>query len=119
MKVASTVSRLPVVLAAVSIALVVLDGGVYLGLIYAQDDDGPTWWFVAGLIVAIALAVGTIRRAGPGAVVMAIVSVIILLVLGALGILSVGLPLLLAGIMMMVVAALRLRTRSAPVSTAR
>jgi hypothetical protein len=50
---------------------------------------------------------------------MGIVGGLILLVMGWLAIFSIGLPLLVAGILMLIVAVMRLRARSVPVTTAR
>jgi hypothetical protein len=116
--VARTAPGLSVILAAVSIALVVAVGGLYLGVMYWEGDT-PKWWVVIGLLGAIVVGLGTIWRTGPGSVAMGIVGGLILLVMGWLAIFSIGLPLLVAGILMLIVAVMRLRARSVPVTTAR
>src|SRR4051794_14616851 len=119
MTVARATSRLSVVLVAVSISLVVADGGIYLGFILEQDEGGPAWWFVVGLLIVIVLELGTLRRTGPHSVALGIAGGVILLGLGVLGIFSVGLPLLAAGILLLVAAPMRSRAGSAPVPTVR
>lgn len=112
---AGTARHVSVGLASVSVALVVAVGGVYLWLIHRQHEGGPAWWFVAGLCVVVILGLGSLFRAAPGPAVMELVGGAVLLVLGVLGIFSVGLPLLVAGILMLIAAAPAIASRSAPV----
>jgi hypothetical protein len=110
---ARNAGRVSIGLVAASVTLVAADGGIYLWLIHHQDDGGPVWWFVAGLCVVIVLGLGSFLPALPRPV-AALVGGVILLALGILGIFSVGLPLLVAGILMLAGAALRSRASAAP-----
>lgn len=100
-------------LASGSVALVVAVGGVYLWLIDRQEAS-PAWWFVAGLCVAVILGLGSIFWVAAGRAIMAGVGGVILLVLGVIGIFSVGLPLLVAGILMLIAAPLQVRASATP-----
>lgn len=71
---------------------------------------------VAGLCVVIVLGVGSLLPAIPGPVALLLVGGVMLLALGILGIFSVGLPLLLAGIVMLTAAATRSRASAVPAS---
>jgi hypothetical protein len=85
--------------AAITLIMIV----VYLGLIARQGDD-PAAWFVAGLAVAAVLAgygaVGRARGRRPAL----LAAGALLLVLGLLGILSIGLPIIAAGVLAIVAA---------------
>ncbi|MDN5789988.1 MAG: hypothetical protein L0H25_03865 [Micrococcales bacterium] len=98
-----------------SVVLVVADGATYLWLIHRQHEGGPAWWFVAGLCVVVILGIGGLFRIVPGPGVTWMVGGAMLLVLG---IFSVGLPLLVAGVLMLIAAALRLRAGTASMSQA-
>lgn len=101
MKIARSVRRLSVGLVLASVALVAADGGGYLWVIHRQHGDGPAWWFVAGLGIVIILGLGSVLRVVPRPVVLRVISAVILLVLGVLGIFSFGLPLIVAGVLML------------------
>lgn len=75
-------------------------GGLYLWLIASQDAGSPAGWFVAGLSAGIALGVGSLVRSIPGAAVLGFVGGAVLTAMGVVGILSVGLPLLRAELLM-------------------
>jgi len=90
--------------AAVAAGLALLMDGVYLWLIHDQGNS-PAIWFVAGLAVAALLAGYGALRAAPGRRPALIASAVLLLGLGLLGILSIGLPIVLAGVLAIVAAA--------------
>ncbi len=92
-------------LAAVAVAITVADGGIYLWLISQQRSDAPAGWFVAGLCAAILLGAYGILRKAPWQGAALRVGGAILVVLGVLGILSVGMPLLGAGLLLWIAAA--------------
>lgn len=106
---ARNAGRVAIGLVAVSVTLAAADGGLYLWLIRQEDDGGPVWWFVAGLCVVIVLGLGSFLPAVPGRVASLLAGGVVLLALGVLAIFSVGLPLLLAGILMLAGAAMRSR----------
>jgi hypothetical protein len=84
------------VLAAVAAALAAAVLAAYFAIMSSQDDS-PAWWFVALLVVALAgLAYGTTSGPGRGPVLTS--AAVLALLLGLLGLLSIGLPLLLAGV---------------------
>ena len=71
--------------------------GALVAITRAQGES-PAWWFVALLLVAATgLGYGTTRGVRRGAVLTAASG--LLMVLGLLGILSIGLPLLFAGVL--------------------
>src|SRR3954447_26113517 len=83
--------------------LAVIMIAVYLVLI-AQQDGEPALWFVAGLAAGAVLAgYGAVRDRPPALIAAAV----ILLALGLLGILSIGLPIIAAGILAIIAAARR------------
>ncbi|GAA2628514.1 hypothetical protein [Paractinoplanes durhamensis] len=94
--------------ASAAIALVMI--AVYLGLIAHQDGE-PAVWFVAGLAAAALLAAYGAARPARLALIAAGV---LMLAFGLLGILSIGLPIIVAGVLALVAAGrLRVPGRSA------
>lgn len=91
----------PLVLAAV--AVTGLMTGVALQ-ISAQQEQPVAWWFVAGLLLAGLLGGYGVVRAMPGRTAVLIASGVLLLALGTLGILSIGLPVIGAGVLTVVAA---------------
>jgi hypothetical protein len=74
---------------------------VYLALIRRQDGQ-PAVWFVLGLAAAGSLSLYGIVRAAPGRRVALAISAVLLLGLGTLGLLSIGLPIIGAGLLALV-----------------
>jgi len=103
--------------AAVSAAIALVMNGVYLWLIH-QQGDSPAIWFVAGLAVATLLAVyGALRAERRRPVLIA--SGVLLLGLGLVAILTIGLPIVLAGLLAIIAASLAGSTHpTAPRTTA-
>ena len=90
--------------AAVAAAIALLMNGVYLWLIH-QQGNSPAIWFVAGLAVGALLAVyGALRTARRRPALIA--SGVLLLGLGLVAILTIGLPIVLAGLLAIVAASL-------------
>ena len=85
---------------AITAVMVVL----YLVLIRQQGDQ-PAAWFVVGLAAAGLLSSYGVVRAAPGRRVALAASAVLLLGLGLLGLLSVGLPIIVAGVLALVAAA--------------
>lgn len=83
------------------IALVML--GVYVGVITAQGGHMAVW-FLAGLAAAALLSIYGAARAAPRRGLALVVSGAALMVLGFLGILSIGFPILCAGVLALVAA---------------
>ena len=96
--------------AAITAVMMVL----YLALIGGQGGQ-PAAWFVAGLATAGLLCLYAVRRAAPRRRLALAASAVLLLVFGVLGLLSIGLPIVVAGVLAAVAAA---RDRG-PVSPAR
>lgn len=89
-------------LASALIVLVML--GVYLGIMRGEDDQ-PAWWFVAALVVgALGSGYGAIAAA-PGRIPAVVGAGVLLVGAGFLGLLTIGLPILLAGVLCLVAAA--------------
>lgn len=86
------------------IALVML--GIYLGLIAQQGGDVAAW-FVAGLAAAALLAIYGVARTARWRRPALVVSGTVMAILGFLGILSIGFPILCAGALALVAAARR------------
>lgn len=82
---------------------------VYLAIIDRQGGE-PLSWFLGALVAAALLAIYGTVRAAPGRGPAMAVAGVLLTVLGVLGILSIGLPILVAGILALV-AAVRSRNR--------
>ncbi|MBO3743995.1 hypothetical protein [Actinoplanes flavus] len=91
----------PAAAAAAAIAAVMMV--LYLVLIGRQGGE-PAWWFVVGLAAAGLLSVYGIVRAAPKRRVALAASAVLLLGLGLLGLLSVGLPIVGAGVLALVAA---------------
>jgi hypothetical protein len=90
-------------MAAASAAIALLMIAVYLVLIHAQGNQ-PALWFVAGVAVAAVLAAyGSGRRPRRRRPAL-IVAGVLLSALGLVGILSVGLPVIAAGVLALVAA---------------
>ncbi|WP_030436863.1 hypothetical protein [Actinoplanes subtropicus] len=89
--------------AAVTAAIALLMDGVYLWIIHEQGNS-PAIWFVAGLAVAALLAGYGAMRAARGRRPVLIASGVLLLGLGLVGILTIGLPIVLAGVLAIVAA---------------
>lgn len=95
-----TTARSPIPMPIASAAISVVVAFVYLGLIYRQDHGLPARAaFIAAYIVVIAVVLGLSNRAS-GPIVRAAMlagAANSLIVLGFLGLFSIGLPLLIAG----------------------
>jgi hypothetical protein len=89
--------------AAASAAIALLMNGVYLWLVH-QDGNPPAIWFAAGLAVAGLLAGYGALRTGPGRRPALIASGVLQLGLGLVGILTIGLPIILGGLLAVVAA---------------
>jgi hypothetical protein len=104
--------------AAVSAAIALLMNGVYLWLV-DQDGNSPALWFVAGLAAAALLAGYGALRTAPGRRPALIASGVLQLGLGVIGNLTIGLPIVLAGLLAIIAAARTSSTGSTtPVTTA-
>ena len=90
--------------AASAAVIALLMAAAYLALIGAQGGPAALW-FVAGLAVSAALAGYGARRAAPRRTPALAVAGAILVALGLLGILSIGLPILAAGVLALIAAA--------------
>lgn len=100
-------------LLAVAVAVVtVLVAVLYLVVMSGQDND-PALWFLGGLAVAFALGIYGAVRTAPGRGAALVAAGLVLLAFGLLGIFSIGLPLLGAGVVALVAAA-RTHWRPAP-----
>jgi hypothetical protein len=89
------------ILAMIAAAITVIMIGVYIGLI-RQEDGEVAVWFVAALAVAALLALYGAVRVAPGRVVVLFVSGALMAMLGLVGILSIGLPIIVAGVVALV-----------------
>ena len=89
--------------AAVTAAIALLMNGVYLWLIH-QQGNSPAIWFVAGLAVAALLAGYGALRSARGRRPALIASGVLLLGLGLIAILTIGLPIVLAGLLAVIAA---------------
>jgi hypothetical protein len=76
---------------------------VALFAITGAEGDSPAWWYVVLLLAAVT-GLGYGMTSGSHRVTALLVASILLLALGLLGIFSVGLPLLLAGVLGLVAA---------------
>ncbi|BEL05490.1 hypothetical protein Q0Z83_036810 [Actinoplanes sichuanensis] len=90
-------------LAATASAIALIMIVFYVGLIRQQDGQVAAW-FLAGLAVAALLSIYGVARAAPGRRSMLAVSGVMMVALGLLGILSIGLPILGAGVLALVTA---------------
>jgi hypothetical protein len=95
-------------LAAIAAVIALVMIGLYLGLIDQQGNQ-PVAWFLGGLAAAALLASYGAARAAPRRGLALAVSGAVMTVLGILSILSIGLPILGAGVLALVAAALSRR----------
>ena len=93
-------------LAAVAAVIALIMIGLYVGLI-SQQGGQVAAWFLAGLAAAAVLSIYGVARAAPWRGVTLAVSGVVMVVLGLLSILSIGLPILGAGVVALVAAARR------------
>ncbi|GAA0909219.1 hypothetical protein [Virgisporangium aurantiacum] len=91
-------------LAAIAAATAVIMIVLYVGLIRQQGGHAAAW-FIGGLAAAALLSIYGVARAAPGRRSALAVSGVMMVVLGLLGILSIGFPILGAGVMALVAAA--------------
>jgi succinate dehydrogenase hydrophobic anchor subunit len=84
------------------IALIMI--GIYITVIIQQGGDGAAW-FPAGLGLAALLSIYGAARAAPRRGLVLAVSGVIMAILGLLGILSIGFPILGAAVLALVAAA--------------
>jgi hypothetical protein len=97
-------------LAAIAAIIALIMAGVYLWLIRVQGGQ-VVLWFIVGLAVAALLSMYGVRRAAPLRRLALAMSGVTLSVLGILGLLSIGFPLLVAGVLALIAAALADRVR--------
>lgn len=93
------------VLAAIAVTITVADAGLAVWLIVRQHDV-PAAWFLTALCVAALLGVYGVVRAAPWQTAALGLGGAILVVLGVLAILSVGMPLIIAGLLLWIAAVL-------------
>lgn len=96
-------------LAAIAAVIAVTMFGLYIGLIRQQGGQVAVW-FLAGLAAAALLSIYGVVRAAPWRGFALAVSGVVMMALGVLGILSIGFPILGAGVLALVAAG---RTASA------
>jgi hypothetical protein len=87
-------------LALIASLLCAITGVGYVWLI-EQQGDRPVAWFLSGLVVGVLLAIYGAATAAPLRTAALMISGTILVVLGFLGISSVGLPVLGAGVLIL------------------
>ncbi|MGK5739279.1 hypothetical protein [Micromonospora sp. URMC 103] len=87
--------------------------GLYVGLIRQQGGQAAAW-FLAGLAMAALLSIYGVARAAPGRRLVLAVSGVMMVVLGLLGILSIGFPILGAGVFALVAASRTAATGAGP-----
>jgi hypothetical protein len=92
---------LPAIAAVIALIMV----GLYVELIREQGGGHVVGWFVAGLAVAALLSIYGTARAAPRRGVALAVSGTAMAALGLLSILSIGLPILVGGVLVLVSAA--------------
>lgn len=90
-------------LAAIAAAIGLIMISVYVYLIRQQGGEIAVW-FLAGLAVVVALCGYGAARAAPRRVWALAVSGVVMVMLGAVGILSIGCPILCAGVLALVAA---------------
>jgi hypothetical protein len=83
-------------LAAIAAVIALVMIGLYLGLIKQQGGQVAVW-FLVGLMVGALLSLYSVPRRAPQRKLALAVSGGLMVVLGLLGILSIGLPILVAG----------------------
>ncbi|MQA81165.1 MAG: hypothetical protein GEV10_22220 [Streptosporangiales bacterium] len=84
---------------ALIVAITALVMSVAHGVLIARQGDPPVTWFTTGMIAATVLAAYAVVRAAPLRLVALTGSGVVLVAFGVLGILSIGLPILLAGLL--------------------
>ncbi len=84
-------------LAAIACAISAAMGVVYVLVIRAQGDSSPAWWVLAMLGVAAVLTGVAAARRTPRRSVLLLTAGCLLVPLGILGILTIGVPILVAG----------------------
>jgi hypothetical protein len=92
------------VLAAIPAVIALVMIGLYIGLIRQQGGPMATW-FIAGLGAAALLSIYGAARAAPWRALALAVSGVVMAVLGFLSILSIGFPILCAGVLALFTAA--------------
>src|SRR5690349_11564967 len=90
-------------LAAIAGVIALITIVFYVGLIRQQDGQVAAW-FLAGLAIAALLSIYGVARAAPGRRAALVVSGVMMVALGLLGILSIGIPILGAGVLALVAA---------------
>jgi hypothetical protein len=90
-------------LAAIAAVIALSMIGLYIGLIRQQGGHVAVW-FLAGLAAAALLSIYGVIRAAPRRGLALAVSGVVMVALGLLGILSIGLPILGAGVLALVAA---------------
>lgn len=91
-------------LAAIAAMIALIMIGLYIGLI-SQQGGQVAAWFIAGLAAAALLSIYGVARAAPRRGLALAVSGVLMAVLGFLSILSIGFPILGAGVLALVAAA--------------
>lgn len=95
--------------AAIAAVIALIMTGLYLGVIAAQGGHVAVW-FVVGLVTAAILSIYGAARAAPRRGLALAVSGVLMMALGFLGLLTIGFPILVAGVLALVAAA---RSRTA------
>ncbi|MFU8871652.1 hypothetical protein [Micromonospora sp. SL4-19] len=98
-------------LAAVAAVIALIMIGLYVGLIGQQGGEVAVW-FLAGLAAAALLSGYGVARAAPRRELALALSGLVMAVLGLLGILTIGCPILIAGGLALVAAARSGRPRT-------
>jgi hypothetical protein len=96
----------------VAAVLVLATAVLYVGIIRAQSDQ-PAWWFLTALVLGAGAAAYGASAAAPHRRTALLVAGLLLVPMGVLGILSIGLPVLLAGALCLAAAA---RVTPTPIS---
>jgi hypothetical protein len=91
-------------LAAIAAVIALIMIGLYIGLI-SQEGSQLAAWFLAGLAAAALLSIYGVARAAPRRGLALAVSGLVMTVLGFVSILSIGFPILVAGVLALVAAA--------------
>ena len=99
-------------LAAIASVIALVMVVLYIGLIRRQGND-IALWFVSALAAAAVLSVYGTARSAPRRVVALVASGVTMTLLGLAGILSIGLPILVAGVLALLAAG-RVASRTPP-----
>lgn len=94
-------------LAAISAGIALIMVGVYVALIRQEGNQQVVIWFVAGLAVAAFLSLYGVARAAPRRRLALTFSGLTMTVFGVVSILSIGFPILVAGVLSLVAAGRR------------